>query len=91
MPVLCTGDFNMRNDSAGYGEMSSIFTDVNGVTDKETITTFHGYDPEKHPNSHIDYCFINERVTPVSFKVLTDTFDGKYPSDHYPILVELKV
>lgn len=91
MPVLCTGDFNMRNDSAGYKKMSSLFADANAVTAKETITTFHGYDPEKHPKSHIDYCFVNEKVTPASFKVLTDMFDGKYPSDHYPILIELSV
>ena len=91
MPVFCTGDFNMHPTSLGYGKMAEFFTDVNAVTEKYEGCTFHGYVPEKHLQSPIDFCFVNGMVTPVACKVIKDTFDGKYPSDHYPILFELEI
>lgn len=90
-PTFVTGDFNMSPDSAGYAEMVKYFVDVNMVTAKDMSTTYHGYDPEKHPNSHIDFCFIDENVTPISQKIIKDTFNGKYPSDHYGLYVELEI
>lgn len=90
-PTFVTGDFNMNPDSAGYSEMVKHFIDVNAVTSKEMRTTYHGYDPEKHPNSHIDFCFIDEKVKPLSHKIITDTVDGKYPSDHYGLFIELDI
>lgn len=91
IPAFCTGDYNMRPTSLGYGKMTEYFTDVNSVTEKYEGCTFHGYDPDSHPQSLIDFCFINGQVTPVSFRVIKDTFDGKYPSDHYPIICELEL
>lgn len=91
LPVFVTGDFNMKNDSAGYKVMSGLFTDVNFVTAKDYSCTFHGYEPEKHPDYYIDYCFVNGLVTPKEHKIITDTFDGKYPSDHYALLFKLEV
>lgn len=90
LPTFITGDFNMCPDSKGYAQMTKYFTDVNAVTLKYTGTTYHGYAPETQ-NSHIDYCFIDNKVTPVSTTLLDQTFDGKYPSDHFGLLFELKI
>lgn len=88
-PVVITGDFNMQPDSPGYKAMTGYFTDVNAVTDKLSMPTFHDYG--RTEGKLIDYCFINDAVTPVSYKVITKTFDGKYPSDHYGICVKLEI
>ncbi len=89
-PTFITGDFNMQPEKPAYERMTSYFTDVNAVTAKDFNTTFHNYDPS-YTGEHIDYCFINDKITPVSSKVIYDTFDGKYPSDHYGIVFDLKV
>lgn len=89
-PTFITGDFNMQPDSAGYARMTQYFTDVNAVTLKYTGNTYHGYDPE-NKGSHIDYCFTDKGVTPKSTVLLDDTFDGKFPSDHYGLLFELEL
>ena len=88
-PTFLTGDFNMRPDSAGYKEMVKHFTDVNGATANDRRTTYHGYG--KVNDEHIDYCFINEKIKPISLKLIDELVDGKYPSDHYGLFVELDV
>ena len=90
-PIVLTGDFNMKPTDAGYGQITSYFTDSNAVTSRDFRATFHGYAPEKHLDEHIDYCFVNDKVMPVSYTMLDETFDGKYPSDHYGLLVELMI
>ena len=90
-PTFVTGDFNMRPTTPGYARMTELFTDVNAVTRKDLTLTYHGYCPEKHPDAHIDYCFVNEKVTPVDQKTITTTVNGKYPSDHYGLEIDLEL
>lgn len=90
LPTFITGDFNMTPDALGYKEITKYFTDVNTVTANFKGATFHGYNPGEHETEHIDYCFINDKVTAKSYKVLNKTFDGKFLSDHYGLEIELK-
>lgn len=89
-PTFITGDFNMRPDTPGYAELVKHFTDVNAATLQYTGTTYHGYHPET-VDAHIDYCFIDNSITPLKTVLLDDTFDGKYVSDHFGFLFELEV
>ncbi len=87
---ILTGDFNMHLDSKAYTKMTEYYTDVNMATVKDTGTTFHNYGEVE--DEHIDYCFINsKKISPINSKVIDDTVDGKYPSDHYGIYFELNI
>lgn len=88
-PTIITGDFNMRPNSPGYNEMVKHFTDVNGVTINDRRTTYHGYG--RVDNEHIDYCFINSGVKPLNMKIIDEMVDGKYPTDHYGLYIELEI
>lgn len=90
LPTFITGDFNMTPDSAGYAQMTKYYKDVNKHTLNYVGTTFHNYAPETQ-NEHIDYCFINEKIKPLSTVLLDQTFDGKYPSDHFGFCFELEI
>ena len=90
-PTVLTGDFNMYPNSLGYGEIVKYFTDVNAATAKSTVATFHNYDPEKNTTAHIDYCFVNEKVKPLSWKLIDNSYEGKYPSDHFGIKMTLEI
>ena len=83
-PTVITGDFNMRPETPGYGAMAAQFTDVNAATAREETLTYHGYGKPELAML-LDYCFVSSRVQPLGYRVLMDTFQGKYPSDHYPI------
>ena len=88
LPIILIGDFNMKPDSAGYGQITKYYIDVNEMTARDTATTFHGYG--RCNGEHIDYCFITEDIIPEDSILITDTVDEKYPSDHYGILSKIK-
>ncbi len=90
-PTIITGDFNMTPQSVGYKEITKYFTDVNTVTANYTGITYHGYSVTGENGSHIDYCFINSKISPKSYKLLDKTFDGKFPSDHFGLKIELEL
>ena len=88
-PTVIVGDFNMKPTDLAYAEMTRRFTDVNAVTANDWRNTYHGYSPDETDN-HIDYGFVNGGFSPVSHTMLRDTFDGKFPSDHYGLSMVLK-
>ncbi len=90
-PTIIVGDFNMSPNSAGYRAMTERFVDLNAVTARDDRATFHGYDPEKHTEEHIDYCFLNDKVKPINQKIIDDLVDGKFPSDHYGLYITLEI
>ena len=85
------GDFNMTPTSLGYKAMTKNFVDVNACTAKDLRSTYHNYQPENTKDHHIDYCFIDRNITPINQTMITDTIDGKYPSDHFGLYVELDI
>ncbi len=90
-PTFIVGDFNMTPESPAYRKMTGYFTDVNAVTAKDLRTTYHGYDPENVTNEHIDYCFVNSKIKPVSQRIIDDTVDGKFVSDHYGLEIVMDI
>lgn len=90
-PTFIVGDFNMTPTSAGYKEMVKYFSDVNALTANDLTTTYHDYKPDEITDAHIDFCFIDEKIKPISQKLMCETFDGKFPSDHYGVFVELDI
>ena len=88
MPVILTGDFNATPDSAvyrsaqGFPGCGAALKDVTA----HVGDTFHAFAPErKEEQMKIDYIFTNLPCDPArSFKA-TDTENGQYLSDHYPV------
>lgn len=91
LPTFITGDFNMNPASKGYAEMTKHWTDVNMETAKDMRSTYHGYDLSVERDEHIDYCFITEGIKPICQKVMDETVDGKFPTDHFGIYSEIEI
>ena len=89
LPTFVTGDFNMHYTSPAYEIMTQLFRDVNTCTANDLRPTWHGYTPEVITPSHIDYCFIDKQITPIDQVIITDTVDGKFPSDHFGLYCKL--
>ena len=90
-PSFIVGDFNMKPDSPAYELMSKKLTDVNVATVNDKRATYHGYHPEKKTDNHIDYIFTDKNIKPVAFKIIDDTVDGLFPSDHYGLHASLEI
>lgn len=89
--TILVGDFNMNPKKPGYSEMIKGFTDMNTVTANDLRDTFHGYTPEEFKDAHIDFCFVNENVKPLNQKIIDDIVDGKFPSDHFGLYVDIDI
>ena len=90
-PAFVVGDFNMTPTSPGYAAMSRHFTDVNAATANDLRNTYHGYDLSVPRDQHIDYCFIDKPFVPLDQRIITDTVDGKFPSDHFGLHITLRL
>jgi len=89
LPVVLTGDFNGNRASELYQILSSstILRDsYAGVKfPYENNASFNGFKTPRGMDV-IDHIFISKHFTPTKWGILTDTYFGKYPSDHFPVV-----
>ncbi|AFL84467.1 metal-dependent hydrolase [Belliella baltica DSM 15883] len=92
-PVILMGDFNVENDNKAYEIIvKSDFKDSKNLSQNTpygAIGTFNGYSWDKKPERIIDYVFVNQGIQVLRYGILTDNYGLKYPSDHFPVMIEV--
>ena len=91
-PVILSGDFNAFPDSATYNTAASLLRDARRVS--ETLPggaarSFHGYGKRSDFAEPIDFIFVSPEFRVLSYRTDNTLFDGKYASDHYPVVAKL--
>ncbi|MCH7396808.1 endonuclease/exonuclease/phosphatase family protein [Belliella sp. DSM 107340] len=93
LPVIFMGDFNVDKENNAYKVIvNKGFKDSRNESQTPhygDLGTFNGYNWNKTPENIIDHIFINEGITVNRYGILTDNYGKKYPSDHFPVLIEL--
>ena len=51
--------------------------------------SFNSFQPNNLSKEIIDHIFVSKHFRVTRYGILTDTYHGKYPSDHYPVLTAL--
>ena len=96
LPIILTGDFNAN---AGKNKSYSILTEDGFLTDtwnsakkriNDTIGTFNDFSKQNPGGPRIDWILTRNGVSCDSLEIVTFNRDGKYPSDHFPLLTELR-
>jgi endonuclease/exonuclease/phosphatase family metal-dependent hydrolase len=93
LPLILTGDLNLTKKTV---PVQSILKELSDAQDKSITPpygpagTSGGFEVKVMPNK-IDFIFINENVTVLRHGVLSDSFGLYYPSDHLPVLAELRL
>lgn len=89
--VICTGDFNTFETAEAYSVMTAAMTDTKLVAkNSDTGITFHKYGTiEEHKDGAIDFIFTTEGVEVDTYKIIRNTVEGMYPSDHYPVVADV--
>lgn len=92
-PVMFSGDLNYTSASEGYKILSENLFDSKLVSEKESggNITFNGFGNDIKPDNKIDFIFVNDKVKVLNHIVDTTLFNGLYPSDHYPLISEIKI
>ncbi len=90
-PVILTGDFNGDHDSEWYKtiQASSVLKDAYFLVDKPYALngSFNGFNTTTIKTGIIDHIFVTEHFKVSKYGLLTDTYFGKYPSDHFPVAI----
>jgi endonuclease/exonuclease/phosphatase family metal-dependent hydrolase len=94
-PVIVSGDFNSKPDAepaqymmANLQNSRSISKLVYGSAD-----TWNAFKFNEKPEGCIDYIFVSkdEHISVSKFATITDSYDMKYPSDHFPVLATINI
>jgi len=97
-PVILTGDFNATPDD----EPIQILVDGKNparVIDAEKISqnghygpysSFNGFTKEQQ-GRHIDYVFIKNGPTVLQHTTHSETWENKYPTDHFPVSAVIRI
>lgn len=95
LPVILMGDFNVTPENPAY---TTITSDPNWQ-DARLISkipaygpkgTFSAFDWERMPDGIIDHIFVQGKMEVIRHGILTDNYGLKYPSDHFPVMVEIE-
>lgn len=95
LPVILMGDFNLEPKTESIRILASIMNDSKEVSTKVSFGpegTFNAYEFCEPATRRIDYIFTSKYdIEVLKYGVLTDSKDLKYPSDHFPVLVEFQI
>lgn len=90
-PAILMGDLNAEESSKTYESATEAFLDAKYVTENTMTSCTYQNWGEALDRNCIDYILISPNAFEVEYyKVLTDTYDGVYTSDHFPLLVSLR-
>ena len=92
-PIVMTGDFNDFEDSLVYAAARESFNDSKfAAKTSDEGRTFTSYGTKKEDGTGaIDYIFISPEVEVDTYKIIRNTVQGIYPSDHYPIVADIVI
>lgn len=93
-PVIAAGDFNSTPDTEQIRTMQSALSDARMVTAAPPYGpegTFNGFKIDSPLDQRIDYVFVNAQVKVLNYAALTDSRNGRFPSDHLPVVVRVEV
>ena len=92
MPCVIMGDLNDFESSVTYTSATELFDDAKYKTDDtDSGATYQDFGKELD-GENIDYFFISKTGIAVSqYKVIRTTYDGVYPSDHFPIRLKMNL
>lgn len=92
-PFFCTGDFNATPNQ----EPIQVLLNSEWLLDSKMVSktkpygtdgTYHAYKVAAEMEDRIDYIFVPRSVNILKYGVINDIQYGRFPSDHFPVVVE---
>lgn len=96
-PFIIAGDFNLFPNLGGeetYQILTSSFRDAQGSSQfphHGPTGTWSGFKEAGQPGVKPDCIFVGPMIEVYLHGVLSDTFDGEFPSDHLPVVADLLI
>jgi endonuclease/exonuclease/phosphatase family metal-dependent hydrolase len=95
LPVIMTGDFNMRPENANIGVINNSFlTHTRDIATTKTglSYSYHGYSNTPSDECYLaDYISVSDDFSVDQHSVLPEKLDDTFVSDHAPVLSKIRV
>lgn len=92
MPCVIMGDLNAEENTETYRAATELFLDAKYQTDDTDSGATYQFYGQALDDENIDYFLISKTgIDVLQYKVLRATYDDVYPSDHFPIRMEMKL
>jgi len=94
LPVFCTGDFNATPDDDPIQVIykDGKLRDSYQITKEPpygTLGTFNNFDLHSPCSERIDYIWVTDGIVVKKYGVLNEQQYGRFPSDHFPVMVKV--
>lgn len=94
LPVILMGDLNATPESPMVQHLKSVMDDTRLRIGQDALGpegTFNGFKFGESNPKLIDYIFVSRtpRISVQKYAVLEDSRNQRYPSDHFPVFVEV--
>jgi endonuclease/exonuclease/phosphatase family metal-dependent hydrolase len=91
LPFILVGDFNAPVDGAAYQVFDGLLTDAWKTAAKKSGPdgSFHGFKGAPGPG-RIDWILFRGLARSLEVETITKNAEGRYPSDHFPVLALLE-
>jgi endonuclease/exonuclease/phosphatase family metal-dependent hydrolase len=98
--IIVMGDFNTQDSSEAYEILTEQSDNKITLYDAQSKSqtehhgsnvTFNGFGTFIEPGNKIDFIFVTKDVEVLKHGVIDELVDGRYPSDHMPVLAEIKI
>jgi endonuclease/exonuclease/phosphatase family metal-dependent hydrolase len=93
--VLLTGDFNTKPEEDPIQLLATTLQNARAISKQKygPVDTWNGFQFQQKPNGCIDFIFVSKqkRIQVSKFATITDSYDLKYPSDHFPIMATITI
>jgi endonuclease/exonuclease/phosphatase family metal-dependent hydrolase len=94
-PTILTGDFNVDQTSDSYAVInnSGLLKDsyVLSPIKLAPSNTFNEFNANTDGDKRIDHVFVTKQFKVKRYGILTNTYHGRTPSDHYPVVAVMQV
>jgi len=95
-PVIFTGDFNSEPETERIINLKKVMTDTREESEQKPFGpsgSFNNFKYNEPVTLLIDYIFVDnsKRFRVKKYAILSDSINLRFPSDHFPVLVEMEL
>ncbi|MDD6146085.1 MAG: hypothetical protein PUB43_03445, partial [Oscillospiraceae bacterium] len=90
LPLVCTGDFNTKQNADAYEEMCLTLSDSKFLAENsDDGATYLNYGRNPLETKPIDFVFVSSGIRVDTYKIIDEKIEGMYLSDHAGLCVDL--